>query len=77
MKDKLGSYVQKLMVTIVDPTQENFVKELALQELNTICNSLIEFLDTHGITADRKPESSEKILLMDQKQPKEVNNGTN
>ena len=42
--NKLGSYISKLMTTIVDKEQEDFVKNLALSELTTIKNSLEEFI---------------------------------
>jgi len=31
--DKLGSYIQKLMTTVIDNKEDEFVKELALTEL--------------------------------------------
>ena len=44
MNDKLGSYITKLMTTIVDKEQEEFVKNLALSELTSIKESLEEFI---------------------------------
>ena len=34
--NKLGSYITKLMTTVLDKEQEDFVKELALSELNRL-----------------------------------------
>ena len=33
--DKLGPYIQKLMTTVIDMKEDDFVKDLALTELNT------------------------------------------
>ena len=34
--NKLGSYISKLMETILDKEQEDFVRELALSELSRL-----------------------------------------
>ena len=34
MTDKLGTYITKLMTTVLEKNKEEFVKELALSELN-------------------------------------------
>ena len=34
--NKLGSYISKLMTTVLDSEQEEFVKELALSELTRL-----------------------------------------
>ena len=34
--DKLGPYIQKLMTTVIDNEQEQFVKDLAWNELKRI-----------------------------------------
>ena len=36
MADKFGAYVQRLMTTVLDKEQEQFVKELAWSELKRI-----------------------------------------
>ena len=36
MEDKLGTYITKLMTTILDKEQEDFVKELAMSELGRL-----------------------------------------
>ena len=69
MNDKLGSYITKLMTTIVDKEQEEFVKNLALSELTTIKNSLEEFILKNKIKTDEFPEEekTEKQLLTEEK----------
>ena len=42
--NKLGSYITKLMSTIVDKEQEEFVKNLAISELTNLKDSLEEFI---------------------------------
>ena len=69
MNDKLGSYISKLMTTIVDKEQEEFVKNLALSELTNIKNSLEEFILKNTIkTEDFPEEKTEKQLLNEEKQ---------
>tara|TARA_Y100000361_G_scaffold138467_1_gene140689 strand:- start:134 stop:355 length:222 start_codon:yes stop_codon:yes gene_type:complete len=67
--NKLGSYISKLMTTIVDKEQEEFVKNLALSELTNIKNSLEEFILKNTIkTEDFPEEKTEKQLLNEEKQ---------
>ena len=67
--NKLGSYISKLMTTIVDKEQEEFVKNLALSELTNIKNSLEEFILKNTIkTEDFPGEKTEKQLLNEEKQ---------
>ena len=69
MNDKLGSYITKLMTTIVDKEQEEFVKNLALSELTNIKNSLEEFILKNKIKTDEFPEEkTEKQLLTEEKE---------
>jgi len=72
MNDKLGSYITKLMTTIVDKEQEEFVKNLALSELTSIKNSMEEFIVKNTIKADEFPkedkkDKKEKQLLNEEK----------
>ena len=41
--DKFGSYITKLMTTILDSEQEEFVKDLALSELKRLNVDMNEF----------------------------------
>ena len=45
--DKLGTYITKLMTTVLDKNQEDFVKELALSELNRLNVNISDFLKKH------------------------------
>ena len=60
MNDKLGSYITKLMTTIVDKEQEEFVKNLALSELTSIKNSMEEFIVKNTIKTDEFPKENKK-----------------
>jgi len=66
--NKLGPYIQKLMTTVVDNKEDDFVKELALTELNRLKINIDEFLVKHiqkvDDVAEEKPE---KQLLQEDK----------
>tara|TARA_Y100000004_G_scaffold149575_1_gene171527 strand:- start:37 stop:273 length:237 start_codon:yes stop_codon:yes gene_type:complete len=69
--NKLGSYITKLMSTIVDKEQEEFVKNLALSELTSIKNSMEEFIMKNTIKKENFPEEdTEKELLQEKKNDK-------
>ena len=72
MNDKLGSYITKLMTTIVDKEQEEFVKNLALSELTNVKNSLEEFIVKNSIKKEEfeKEQKTEKQLLQEEKNGK-------
>tara|TARA_Y100000034_G_scaffold133494_1_gene199083 strand:+ start:242 stop:445 length:204 start_codon:yes stop_codon:yes gene_type:complete len=63
MKNKFGSYIQKLMTVILDKTQEDFTRELAWGELNGIKDSVTEFLMKHREVSEKK----DKQLLQEKK----------
>ena len=66
--NKLGSYISKLMTTIVDKEQEEFVKNLALSELTNVKDSLEEFIVKNTIKKEEFPEEKlEKQLLNEEK----------
>ena len=60
--NKLGSYISKLMTTIVNKEQEEFVKNLALSELTNIKNSLEEFIVKNTIKKEEFPETEKQLL---------------
>ena len=71
MNDKLGSYITKLMTTIVDKEQEEFVKNLALSELTSIKESLEEFIVKQTIKKeDFSKDETKKQLLQEKKNGK-------
>ena len=45
--NKLGSYITKLMETILDKEQEQFVKDLALSELTRLNVDVNDFIRKH------------------------------
>ena len=65
--DKLGPYIQKLMTTVLDNKEDDFVKELALTELNRLKVNIDEFLVKHYQEDDVAEEKPEKQLLQEDK----------
>ena len=65
--DKLGPYIQKLMATVIDNKEDDFVKELALTELNRLKVNIDEFLVKHYQKDDVAEEKIEKQLLQEDK----------
>ena len=65
--DKLGPYIQKLMTTVIDNKEDDFVKDLALTELNRLKVNIDEFLVTHLKVDDVAEEKPEKQLLQEDK----------
>ena len=64
--DKFGSYITKLMTTILDSEQEEFVKDLALGELKRLNVDINEFIrkNTKDISDNVK---NKKQLLQEDK----------
>ena len=48
MADKLGPYISRLMTTVLDGEQEQFVKDLAWSELKRLNTNVEEFLRKHS-----------------------------
>jgi len=71
MRDKLGPYINQLMTTIVDKEEDDFVKELAISELERLKVDLNSFLLKHikGETDENKEETIKQLL----KEQKETN----
>ena len=67
MADKLGPYIQKLMTTVLDNKEDEFVKELALTELDRLKVNIDEFLVKHLKVDDVAKEKTEKQLLQEEK----------
>tara|TARA_R110000796_G_scaffold236436_1_gene355857 strand:+ start:141 stop:344 length:204 start_codon:yes stop_codon:yes gene_type:complete len=66
--NKLGSYITKLMTTILDSEQEEFVRELALGELRRLNVDVNEFIGKHTKDMyDKVKEQQEKQLLQEDK----------
>ncbi len=65
--NKLGSYITKLMTTILDTEQEQFVKDLALSELQRLNVDVSEFINKHLKDDIDKIKETEKQLLQEDK----------
>ena len=63
--NKLGSYITKLMTTVLDSEQEEFVKELALSELTRLNVDMNDFIRKHTKDDLDKIKETEKKLLQE------------
>jgi hypothetical protein len=68
MADKLGTYITKLMTTILDKEQEEFVVNLAFSELKRLNVDIEEFLRKHSKDDTDEVKKTEKILLQEEKE---------
>ena len=66
--NKLGSYITKLMTTVLDSEQEEFVKELALSELKRLNVDVNEFVRKHTKDISDEIIKTEKKLLQEDKE---------
>ena len=66
--NKLGPYIQKLMTTVLDNKEDDFVKELAISELNRLKVNIEEFLVKHFEEDGIAKEKPEKQLLQEDKE---------
>ena len=71
MKTKLGSYIIKLMTTVLDKEQEEFVQDLAWNELKRINADIEEFLRKNTKDDLEDKEKPEKQLLQEDKNVKD------
>ena len=70
--NKLGSYITKLMTTVLDNEQEQFVKDLALSELTRLNVDVNEFIRKHTKDdLDKIKETEKKLLQEDKKNVKD------
>ena len=65
--NKLGPYIGKLMTTVIDNKEDDFIKELALTELTRLKVNIDEFLVKHLQVDDVAEEKPEKQLLQEDK----------
>jgi hypothetical protein len=65
--NKLGPYIQKLMTTVMDNQEDEFVKELAMTELTRLKINIDEFLVKHYKEDDVAEDKPEKQLLQEDK----------
>ena len=69
--NKLGSYISKLMTTVLDNEQEQFVKDLALSELQRLNVDVSEFINKHLKDDIDKIKETEKKLLQEDRDVKD------
>ena len=70
--NKLGSYISKLMTTVLDNEQEQFVKDLALSELTRLNVDMNDFIRKHTKDdLDKIKETEKKLLQEDKKNVKD------
>ena len=58
--DKLGTYITKLMTTILDKEQEDFVKDLAMSELSRLNIDISHFIKKHIDSKEKESIENEK-----------------
>ena len=68
IKNKLGIYITKLMTTILDKEQEEFVVNLAFSELKRLNVDIGEFLRKQSKDDSDEVKETEKILLQEEKE---------
>ena len=69
--NKLGGYITKLMTTVLDKEQEQFVKDLALREIEKLNVDVNDFIRKHKEDVfDRAKREKEKQLLQEDKDVK-------
>ena len=68
--NKLGSYITKLMTTVLDNEQEQFVKDLALSELERLNVDVNDFIRKHKKDDIDKIKETEKKLLQEDRDVK-------
>ena len=71
MADKLGPYISRLMTTVLDKEQEQFVKDLAWSELKRLNADVEEFLRKNSQDDSKDRKETEKILLQEDKNVKD------
>ena len=69
--NKLGSYISKLMTTVLDSEQEEFVKKLALSELRRLNVDVNDFIRKHTKDNIDKIKETEKKLLQEDRDVKD------
>jgi predicted metal-dependent enzyme (double-stranded beta helix superfamily) len=66
-ENKLGTYITKLMSTVLDAKSDQFIRELAMNELRRINVDLNDFL-RKNVSKEDDNENKEKELLQESEQ---------
>ena len=69
--NKLGNYITKLMTTVLDMEQDEFVRELALSELTRLNVDVNDFIRKHTKDDFDKVKETEKQLLQEDRDVKD------
>ena len=70
--NKLGNYITKLMTTVLDSKQEQFVRDLALSELTRLNVDVNDFIRKHTKDiSDEIKQTENKLLQEDKKNVKD------
>ena len=70
--NKLGNYISKLMTVVIDKDEEQFVKDLALSELERLNVNVSEFITKHTKDMyDKAKEQQDKKLLQEDRDVKD------
>ena len=69
--NKLGGYITKLMTTVLDNEQEQFVRDLALSELTRLNVDVNDFIRKHTKDISDEIKQTEKQLLQEDKNVKD------
>ena len=68
-QNKLGSYIQKLMTTVLDKKEDEFVQQLAWSELKRLNVDIEEFLrKNQQDDSDEIQKTIEKQLLLEEQE---------
>jgi|TARA_Y100001963_G_C6651340_1_gene385853 uncharacterized protein YwgA len=65
---KFGPYITKLMTTVLDFKEDEFVRSLAVEELKRLNIDIEEFLRKTASGEDESKEEIEKQLLQEDKE---------
>ena len=63
--DKFGPYVTKLMTTVKDFKEDEFVRNLAIDELRRLNVNIEEFIRSNTISGKEEKQEVEKQLLQE------------
>ena len=67
MSNKFGSYINRLMTTIIDKESDSFVVELAWSELKNLNLKIEEFLHDNKKNDEEESKKTIKTLLQEEK----------
>ena len=70
MADKFGPYITKLMATVLDFKEDEFVRGLAIEELRRLNVDIEEFIRKQ-YQVDEEETKTEKTLLQEDKDVKD------